>query len=194
MRRRDRADSATIQHRGIFITSSANPGTGDKPQPSGTLFHAVFANNVWGLERRSVTNIKTSKSLVLMWRVAAVNGCFSIDRVEEVLQQVPCRADHNTDKEEEDRADLALSANAEKGGFSCVPWTENALSALRDEGVIKVNREIRKFALHTMQERRMKAFSSDQCYRSDCKRGESTGWPRGCQANGGKRLRGLENC
>lgn len=116
-------------------------------QSNGTLFHAVFANNIWGLERRSVHNICASKSLVLMWRVAPVSSFFSIDGVQRVLQQVPCRADHNTDNEEEGRADLTVAEYAEKGGFSCVPWTENALNALRDEGVISVSRDIRKRAL-----------------------------------------------
>jgi len=127
-------------HRGIFITSAT---TGDKAHSSGTLFHAVFANNIWGLERRSVNSIGNSKSLVLIWRVAAVNGFFSMDHIEEILQRVPCRADRNTDNEEEGRIDRILSEYAEKGGFSCVPWTENALRALKDERVINVAKEIR---------------------------------------------------
>lgn len=88
-----------------------------------------------------------------MWRVATVNGFFSMDHIEEVLQQVPCRADHSTDNEEEGRADVILAEYAEKGGFSCVPWTENALRALRDEGVIKVTKEISKIAFHIIKER-----------------------------------------
>jgi hypothetical protein len=82
-----------------------------------------------------------------MWRVATVNGFISMDRIEDILQLVPCRVDHNTDNEEEGRTDLILSEYAEKGGFSCVPWTENALRALRDEGVIHVAEEISKFTL-----------------------------------------------
>lgn len=150
IQRNSPTDSDTIQHRGIFITS-ANPE--DKTQPSGTLFHAVFANSIWGLERRLVSSIGKSKSLVLMWRVAAVNALFSMDQIENILQQVPCRADHNTDNEEEGRADFILSENAEKGGFSCVPWTENALRALRDEGIINVSKDIGKSALHSFEER-----------------------------------------
>jgi hypothetical protein len=88
-----------------------------------------------------------------MWRVATVNGFFSMDRIEEILQQVPCRIDRNTDNEEEGRADLILSEYAEKGGFSCVPWTENALRALRDEGVINVAKEIRKFVFYSIEKR-----------------------------------------
>lgn len=128
-----------------------------------------------------------------MWRVAAVNGFFSIDHIEEVLQQVPCRADRNTDNEEEGRADLILAEYAEKGGFSCVPWTENALKALRDEGVIKVSRDIRKHALLTNKPGELEVPSTNYCCRSDCKRGESASWPRRCQADGGERFRRLEN-
>jgi hypothetical protein len=80
-----------------------------------------------------------------MWRVAAVNRFFSMDRIEEILQLVPCRVDHDTDNEGEGWTDLILSEYAEKGGFSCVPWTENALRTLRDEGVIHVAKEISKF-------------------------------------------------
>jgi len=83
-----------------------------------------------------------------MWRVAALNNFFSMDRIEEILQQVPCRVDHNNDNEEEGRIDLILSEYAEKGGFSCVPWTENALRALEDNRVIHVAKEISKSTLH----------------------------------------------
>jgi hypothetical protein len=128
-----------------------------------------------------------------MWRVAAVNGFFSIDRMEEVLQRVPCRADQNTDNEEEGRADLILAEYAEKGGFSCVPWTENALKALRDDGVINVSREISKFAIFIHKLREVQVVSTNSCGRSNCKRGESAGWSGGCQVDGGKRLRRHES-
>lgn len=88
-----------------------------------------------------------------MWRVATVTGFFSMDYIEEILQQVPCRLDHNIDNEEEGRAGLILSEYAEKGGFSCVPWTENALRALRDAGVINVTKEISKSASRRFEER-----------------------------------------
>jgi len=111
---------------------------------SGTLFHAVFANKIWGLERREVTNIGNSKSLVLMWRVGSVKSPFSTDHIEKILKKVPCRADQNSDNEEEGRIDLAVTINPEMGGFSCIPWTENALRALKDKGVIAATRKIRE--------------------------------------------------
>ena len=80
-----------------------------------------------------------------------------MDHIEDILQEVPCRVDRNTDNEEEGRVDLILAEYAEKGGFSCVPWTENALKALRDEGVIKVTKEISKSASRSFEER-------DDCY------------------------------
>ena len=70
---------------------------------------------------------------------------------------MPCRVDRNTDNEAEGRVDLILAEYAEKGGFSCVPWTENALKALRDEGVINVTKEISKSASRSFEER-------DDCY------------------------------
>jgi hypothetical protein len=86
-----------------------------------------------------------------VWRVAAVNGFFSMDHIEEILQRVPCRADRNTDNEEEGRIDRILSEYAEKGGFSCVPWTENALRALKDERVINVAKEISRVAFYNTE-------------------------------------------
>jgi hypothetical protein len=115
------------------------------PHPSsGTLFHAVFANKIWGLERREVANIANSKSLVLMWRVGSVKPHFSTNCIEKILKKVPCRADQNSDNEE-GRSDLVVTGNPEMGGFSCVPWTENALRSLRDKGVITVTGEIGKY-------------------------------------------------
>jgi hypothetical protein len=89
--------------------------------------------------------------------VATVNGFFSMDHIEEILQEVPCRVDRSTDNEEEGKIDRILAEYAEKGGFSCVPWTENALKALRDEGVINVTKEISKSASRSFEER-------DDCY------------------------------
>lgn len=113
---------------------------------SGTLFHAVFANKKWGLERREVTNITSSKSLVLMWRVGPVKDHYPMDSIERILRKVPCRADKNADNEEESRTDLVLTGDPEMGGFSCIPWTENALRALRDMGIIEVTKEIGRFS------------------------------------------------
>ncbi len=116
--------------------------------PSGTLFHAVFANKTWGLERREVTNIVKSKSLVLMWRVGAVRSHFSVDFMERILQKVPCRAadqnadNDNDDDDDEGTAGLHFRGNPDMGGFSCIPWTENALRALRDVGIVDVAKDI----------------------------------------------------
>jgi hypothetical protein len=79
-----------------------------------------------------------------------------MDHIEEILQEVPCRVDH-TIEYEEGRVDLILAEYAEKGGFSCVPWTENALKALRDEGVINVTKDISKPTSRSFEER-------DDCY------------------------------
>jgi len=114
-----------------------------------------------------------------------------MDHIEEILHRVPCRADHNTDNEEEGRADIILSENAEMGGFSCIPWTENALRSLRDEGVINVTRDISKSASRDSK-RQMIVIGAELCCRSDRERGQSAGWPRGCQADGGERLWGNE--
>ncbi|KAL3418801.1 hypothetical protein PVAG01_09022 [Phlyctema vagabunda] len=124
-------------HRAFFVPSS---GT------SGTLFHAVFssASGTWSYERRDVSDITTSKTLVLMYAISILGHGVDADRIEEILMRIDFDA-------------AGREGNKELNGYSCVLWTSDALSALLSKSAITTDREVEQM----LQEARASAGPDD---------------------------------
>jgi hypothetical protein len=140
------------QHRALFITTDQLQRD-SALQEVGTLFHAVYENETWRVERKTVENIDNSKNLVLLWRISSVPPR-SMPRVDAVLQRVPFHAangdSYNGSSSSSSRAaGQRLSRHIEKGlpllgGYSCILWTEEALRALERDGIIQVTEDVGK--------------------------------------------------
>ncbi|TVY47487.1 hypothetical protein LOCC1_G002257 [Lachnellula occidentalis] len=117
-------------HRGIFITHAPLVGSSE-PTTSGTLFHATYIDSSWTLERRSVKDVSTSSSLVLLYRVATLDFERDFTKFNNALEQVPV----GKEKREEGLG-KKTQGNPKLGGYDCVIWTGDALRALSNEGLI----------------------------------------------------------
>lgn len=121
-------------HRGLFLTHPPVPTLPD-PRFSGTLFHANYVQNEWNVERRSVKNVSTSQSLVLLYRLGTLDSSKAsieeqFDRIREVLERVPLG------KEAREKELGSIKGNEVLGGYDCVIWTYDATTALVKAGII----------------------------------------------------------
>ncbi|TVY91243.1 hypothetical protein LAWI1_G006852 [Lachnellula willkommii] len=117
-------------HRGLFLTYAPLVGPSE-PTTSGTLFHATYINSSWALEKRSVKDVSTSSSLVLLYRVATIDLEHDFNKINHILEQVP------VGKEKREKAlGKKTQGNPKLGGYDCVIWTGDALRALSNEGMI----------------------------------------------------------
>jgi hypothetical protein len=124
------APSLNEYHRGIFVTNSFKLG---QDLPSGTLFHAVHSKGVdsfekafWHFEVRKVLNIKSAKSLALVYRIGQLIGTTNevaaqVQQIGEILKSVKFEASPER---------MEKLGNRVLEGYSCIIWVEDALSAL----------------------------------------------------------------
>jgi hypothetical protein len=126
------APTVNEYHRGIFVTTSFKP----EDAVSGTLFHAIYTKGAiqcgkesWHFEQRSVSNINTATSLTLAYRIGKLLGtpeeiAAQVRQLEKILSSVKFEA---APERMERLGNVALD------GYSCIIWTEDALSALVSE-------------------------------------------------------------
>jgi len=77
-----------------------------------------------------VADCSESKSLVLLYRIATVDGDFKakFEKIEAILEGVPLGK----------REGVKARGNPELDGYDCIIWTGDALKALVEKGVIDV--------------------------------------------------------
>ncbi|KAF4630439.1 hypothetical protein G7Y89_g7702 [Cudoniella acicularis] len=124
------------QHRGLFLTY---PPLLCVPEPStsGTLFHATYVESRWILEKRAIKDVSTSKTLVLLYRIQTIDGNTNnlseqYLKFQEVLEKVPM----GKAAREAESGQVSKEGNPALGGYDCVIWTGDALTALSREGLI----------------------------------------------------------
>jgi hypothetical protein len=125
----------TSQHRGLFLT---HPPANTIPDPSysGTLFHASYGDDCkWVLEQRSVKHVSASQSLVLLYRLGTLDPNLApieeqFDRIREVLEKVPLG------REAREKELGPKKGNKVLGGYDCVIWTCDAITALEKAGML----------------------------------------------------------
>jgi hypothetical protein len=105
------------------------------PSFSGTLFHASYTDSVWILDQRAVKDVSTSQSLVLLYRIGTLDPSLApiehqFDRIREVLEKVPLG------KEAREKELGPKKGNEVLGGYDCVIWTCDAITALVKAGMI----------------------------------------------------------
>jgi len=120
------APAVNEYHRGILITDNFRASI---DPPSGTLYHAVDPEGpeTWQLEQRQVNNIKASKSLALIYRIAQFAGtpddiAAQTQHIETILRRVKFVGSAERISK--------LGSRGVTDGYSCVLWTEDALVAL----------------------------------------------------------------
>jgi hypothetical protein len=121
------------KHRGIFLTHSLSTCL-PTPLVSGTLYHASYIDNPspprWVLESREVSDLSSSKSLVLLYRIQTFNDQDMLhvaQQVEDVLRSVPLG------REERTRRIGPCKGNPVLGGYDCVivsSWSSASISLL----------------------------------------------------------------
>lgn len=139
-------------HRGIFLTHPPVP-TAPEPRYSGTLFHASYSSPSdpnspdeplpasWHLEQRTVKDVSTSHSLVLLYRIGTLDSTKSsietqFQCIRRVLEAVPL----GREKREREIGPLEEGeGNQVLDGYDCVIWTKDALNALANAGLININ-------------------------------------------------------
>jgi hypothetical protein len=122
-------------HRGLFLT---HPPANTIPDPSysGTLFHASYGDDCkWVLEQRSVKHVSASQSLVLLYRLGTLDPNLApieeqFDRIREVLEKVPLG------REAREKELGPKKGNKVLGGYDCVIWTCDAITALEKAGML----------------------------------------------------------
>ncbi|KAH7395970.1 hypothetical protein BKA64DRAFT_709342 [Cadophora sp. MPI-SDFR-AT-0126] len=138
-------------HRGIFLTHP--PAVADASHKySGTLLHASYAPPpearntpaTWFLEERPVSDVSTSTSLVLLFKIGTLDPNSQLGSIEEqcrmirsVLDDVPLGRQNR----ESQLGPLAVGqGNPVLEGYDCVIWTIDAMDALARANIISLEK------------------------------------------------------
>ncbi|KAF4634538.1 hypothetical protein G7Y89_g3556 [Cudoniella acicularis] len=105
-------------HWGVFVTSSP---------PRGQYYHATNKFGGWQLEAKPSSNVLSSLSLVLVYRIGSLSS--QAGRLDQVLRAVPANG----------------SASLRTGeAFTCRIWAKDALMALHNSGIVTLSASIDK--------------------------------------------------
>ncbi|KAL2074079.1 hypothetical protein VTL71DRAFT_7857 [Oculimacula yallundae] len=135
-------------HRGIFL--SHPPKSTDAPC-SGSLLHASYgippnsppdSPRSWFLEERPVSDISTSTTLVLLYRLGTLDPNSKLGSIEDQCNHIRCVLDTvplGRQKRESQLGPLAEGeGNPVLDGYDCIIWTIDAMNALARAGIISL--------------------------------------------------------